>query len=60
MASTLQHLTIAIKINDKYLKYSDEKLSEYLLGSVVCDASKLKTNKPLNETKKEKTPETIE
>lgn len=40
MASTLQHLTIARRINDVYFNFKGNELSEFLLGSIVCDAPK--------------------
>ena len=40
MASTLQHLTIARRINDIYFNFKSNQLSEFLLGSIVCDAPK--------------------
>lgn len=58
MASTLQHLTIARRINDIYFNFKGNELSEFLLGSIVCDAPKKDITK--NITTGIKMPDTLE
>ncbi|MGN1312168.1 MAG: hypothetical protein ACI4U4_04060 [Bacilli bacterium] len=60
MASTLQHLTIAIKINESKLRYKNEELIQYLLGSIVCDAPKLQINDRPKDFLVNQTPNEIE
>lgn len=52
MASTLQHLTIARRINDVYFNFKGNELSEFLLGSIVCDAPKKDITKKHNHRNK--------
>lgn len=42
MASTEQHFAAALRINKLHMNYEGDYLKEYLLGSIACDAPKLK------------------
>ncbi len=59
MASTVQHMAIAIEINTRFLNFKDDNLIQYFLGAIVCDAPKLDFNKTLSSTYK-KLPDTME
>ena len=42
MASTAQHLAVALRTNANIFHYEGNDLKEFLLGAIACDAPKLK------------------
>ena len=42
MASTAQHLAVALRTNANIFHFEGNDLKEFLLGAIACDAPKLK------------------
>lgn len=52
MASTAQHLAVALRTNANIFHYEGNDLKEFLLGAIACDAPKLKPKTAENKDNK--------
>lgn len=60
MASTAQHLAVALRTNANIFHYEGNDLKEFLLGAIACDAPKLKPKTTEKKEDKSKTKEVSE